>query len=719
MKDLPVKYYLSHFQEFLGFIQGPCLPLLDDQDRAFIRTFESLAEDCQCVLVRSANRKGRIIKQDSLYYPELTDVTEHISTLFETGYLRAIEARDLAEFLGALTKPELGNLLKAGDIPFKASAKKDSLFELAMQTISHDIIQHSTLFETYLVRNFDQHLNYFLFLFFGTLSTKLNMFSMRDMGIMRTRKGEQSSSARFNTLEEAKTAYFYRNKSYLAKSLDLNTALDDYGTLDKHPQAKGFVAEEAKDKYLYRLGSTLLPDMPSQALAVWEQSRHQEAQERWVREHYKLGNIELVQQRLDSIIKDPDSEHLLVFAEDFLARKFNKKRTSVLTDMLREGNKSLGIDEIYRNSVELGVKYYYQQRGQIAYRTENRLWQSLFALTFWPELHDLSEAGLVTEFDVKPRVLVNNDFYTRFAQQIETRLTQFERSEAILKHISKMATFHYGKTNGLFRWHPKLLEVLNTFIKAADAKAIQTLLRAMAKDYKGLSDGFPDLMIVDEAQVRFEEIKAPGDQLRKNQLMTIRQMRQAGFNVSVTQVEWVIDPKQPYVVIDVETTGGKAEQHRITEIGMVKMVEGKVIDTWQSLINPQRHISRFITSLTGIDDQMVADAPIFSEVTDHLLTFLEGSVFVAHNVNFDYSFFKKEFERAGLNFRMPKLCTVREMKKAVPGLPSYSLANLSQHFDIEMTQHHRALSDAQAAAELLMIINEHRIKQSSSGPSAD
>ncbi len=215
-------------------------------------------------------------------------------------------------------------------------------------------------------------------------------------------------------------------------------------------------------------------------------------------------------------------------------------------------------------------------------------------------------------------------------------------------------------------------------------------------------------MVIEQGKLRFEEIKAPGDQLRKNQLMRIRTLRDAGFDVRITRVEWFIDPMQPYVVVDVETTGGKSGQHRITEIGMVKVVGNKVIDTWQSLINPERHIPSFISKLTGINDEMVMDAPTFFDVSESVEHFIQGCVFVAHNAAFDYAFFKSEFERCGRHFSMPKLCTVKEMRKAKPGLKSYSLANLAAHFGIDMTQHHRALSDAQAAAELLEIVQHYR-----------
>jgi DNA polymerase-3 subunit epsilon len=103
---------------------------------------------------------------------------------------------------------------------------------------------------------------------------------------------------------------------------------------------------------------------------------------------------------------------------------------------------------------------------------------------------------------------------------------------------------------------------------------------------------------------------------------------------------------------------------------------------------------------------MVANAPIFAEVAEHVASFTEDAVFVAHNVNFDYGFIKQEFARLEQTFRRPKMCTVREMRRTYPGLPSYSLANLTRHFHIDMEQHHRALSDAKAAAELLKLAFE-------------
>ena len=105
---------------------------------------------------------------------------------------------------------------------------------------------------------------------------------------------------------------------------------------------------------------------------------------------------------------------------------------------------------------------------------------------------------------------------------------------------------------------------------------------------------------------------------------------------------------------------------------------------------------------------MVADAPTFQDIAEELAALLEGAVFVAHNVDFDYGFISREFERVGYTLAMPKLCTCAAMRKLYPGHSSYGLAALSAAYDIPLTQHHRALNDAQAAASLLMLINKKR-----------
>jgi DNA polymerase III subunit epsilon len=155
-----------------------------------------------------------------------------------------------------------------------------------------------------------------------------------------------------------------------------------------------------------------------------------------------------------------------------------------------------------------------------------------------------------------------------------------------------------------------------------------------------------------------------------------------------------------YAIVDIETTGGYAENHRITEVAIYHHDGLNVTGHFHTLINPQRSIPHYITGLTGITTEMVLSAPSFSEIAMELLTQLEGKIFVAHNAHFDYSFLKKEFEAAGFNWQSKKLCTVRLSRKIIPGLRSYSLGSLCESVGITITNRHRAPGDASATAKL-------------------
>ena len=121
-----------------------------------------------------------------------------------------------------------------------------------------------------------------------------------------------------------------------------------------------------------------------------------------------------------------------------------------------------------------------------------------------------------------------------------------------------------------------------------------------------------------------------------------------------------------YAIVDIETTGGTPINSKITEIAII-ITDGTTIkDSYESLINPEIPIPYNITRLTGIDNSMVAEAPRFFEIAKEILSFLEGRMFVAHNVNFDYGHIKREFKELGYDFEADKLCTVRMSRKVFP-----------------------------------------------------
>ncbi|AGH44868.1 hypothetical protein C427_2759 [Paraglaciecola psychrophila 170] len=715
-KELPEKYYLDHFNEFIHFITKQCAHLLDQEHQEFVKCYQQLGHDTQCMFVRTINRQGCFIALGKMTYIEINDCSSQLTSLQRSNLLRELNSDDIKIWLQQLTKIQLLEILdQYAVIGIKRSVAKKALLDQVIDSCTITQCLTSELAQQFLVKNFECCLGYLLFLFFGDTSSGLDKFSMRDLGMLKTRSDHTQPSARFINLEQSQSVFYYSFKlGQLSRNeLDIQEYVLNNTGIATHPDALIYCAQskQLKDEYFYLLGKQLLLEHPVLGLEYLGASNHYKAQQKWLRELYKQGDKDRVKVELEQIIDNSLDDALLLFAEDFYQRKFHHVKISKLTQKLREDSFNLVIDEIHKDQVEKGVKHHYQRLGIIAFRTENRLFNALFGLTFWRELFNHQIDSIATEFDRRPKVVKENTIYQELEQAIEQRLLMFSKPHSAVAYLTKIATQYYGQPNGMFRWNPQIIQIISMFLTAAPPKAVETHLRAMAQNYHGLNDGYPDLMIIENGRLRFEEVKAPGDSIRPNQFVSMNALQFAGFDVRICRVNWFVDPMQPYVVVDVETTGGKQPQHRITEIGAVKIVNGEVIDTWTSLINPERHISKFITTLTGISNCMVKDAPLFCEVADKFSEFTQGSIFVAHNVNFDYGFIKQEYQRIERRFSMPKLCTVRESRKYFPGLKSYSLANLCEHFDISLTSHHRALCDAQAAAEILKLVNERKYVQ--------
>jgi len=706
--------------EFLSFIKSQCAHLLHPVHQSFLSEFENSPKQEQALLVRCINRKQPAIKSASLIFKELQNIDGLVETLLRKGWLRKPSEKDSGLLLRCLTKDELFQLCQvaeSGDIVRK-SLPKAPLLEIA-KTLSARQIETSTVAAQYIVRNCDHVIDYFLYLYFGNCRDKLNKFSMRDLGVMKTREENAQIQARFSCKLEALSCFNLTYALSHFRYLELVDKTSIERAWSNIPSANGDAAIAMKNKLCFRLALKMLEIDAFTGVQMLSDIEMPEAQEKWCREAYKLGFKEKVEIRLHQIIDQPLSDHLAYFAEDFLARKYHQKRTSLMTDMLRDTRQHIVVDEIYKGSVENGVIAHYRNvqwndddNNQVHF-SENGVWRALFILTFYQEIFETKGLGLSTEFDYVPECLKQNTLYTSIPDVIEHKLASIKSQKQWIVLMLESLCKASAHTSLLYGNPVYLIEKIKVLLTYADVDGLKAIVLLMAKDWKNTKDGFPDLLIVEKGKLRFEEIKAEGDVLRRNQLLRLQQLRQVGFDVRITTVEFAIDPMQPYVVVDIETTGGRASHHRITEIGMVKMINGEIIDEWQSLLNPERNIPRNITSLTGITNEMVENAPLFSEVAEQVDTFTDNAIFVAHNVNFDYGFIREEFARIGQHWRRPKLCTVQQMRQHYKGLPSYSLANLTKHFDIDMQRHHRAMSDALAATELLKLVNFKRVNTTS------
>ena len=161
--------------------------------------------------------------------------------------------------------------------------------------------------------------------------------------------------------------------------------------------------------------------------------------------------------------------------------------------------------------------------------------------------------------------------------------------------------------------------------------------------------------------------------------------------------------KAEFCVLDVETTGLSTRDNRVIEIGIVKINNLKIVDRYQTLINPGCRIPSFITQFTGIDDNDVYDKPYFPEVISDIENFIGDSVLSGHNLNFDKSFLRYEFLRSGNEpLANPDVCTLKLARKLYPMLRSKSLSSVSRHLRLKNPTAHRAAGDAEVTARILI-----------------
>lgn len=166
-----------------------------------------------------------------------------------------------------------------------------------------------------------------------------------------------------------------------------------------------------------------------------------------------------------------------------------------------------------------------------------------------------------------------------------------------------------------------------------------------------------------------------------------------------------------YAVVDIETTGGKYNEEGITEIAIHKFDGHQVVDSFISLVNPEREIQPFVVNLTGINNKMLRNAPKFYEVAKRIIEITTDCILVAHNTSFDYRILRTEFKRLGFEFERKTLCTVELSKKLIPNLESYKLGRLCRTLGIPVTDRHRANGDAIATVKLLQLLLDKDVEK--------
>jgi DNA polymerase-3 subunit epsilon len=703
-RDLPVYYYHDHFVEMLSFVRAIYGSILTDEHHAFVASFQRFSKDAQCLLIRMVNRRGAIFNRSLFKYAEISNLDRAADDLLAGGQARLLRDEDYAAFVACLSKDLLVTGAKAaGRTDIRITWPKAKLIDYYLTQVPFKVAAEHCGADKFIALDV-RPLEFLLYLYFGKTEQDLKNFALRDLGIMRTNKAT-SFKARFTDGDEARACFHYSRllDRLEVRSSDLyrNAVADILGG----PDCPSDYATDLRSRLACRVGQ-FFEKLGERDLArqLYRAGSSPECHERLVRLLYGAGEKTDAKELLRRMIDDPASDGEFVFATDFYARKFGGRRTGLCTELLRSGI-TLVVDDVHRGNPEAGVAGVMRRRGYKVFYAENTLWHSLFGLLFWDELFESDQ--LHNSFDWVPHCLKDRSFARRFSSRIDEKLKAV-RSGNALGLLLRTVAAKWGQPNGIFAWDHVAVDALRLLLSGTSPEGLAAIVGAMCNDFVEMRDGFPDLMLEKDAAVSFLEIKAEGDVIRRNQLTRLRQLGNAGIRAEIGRVDYRFDPEQDYVVVDVETTGSWASGDRITEIGAVKIRNHQVVDEWHSLINPQRAISAKITQITGITNAMVRDAPVFAEIADSFMRFMDDGIFVAHNVNFDYGFISYEYERLERRFRFPKLCTVTGMRRRYPGHKSYGLGKLCEVYGIELETHHRALCDARATGHLLNLMNAQR-----------
>ena len=164
---------------------------------------------------------------------------------------------------------------------------------------------------------------------------------------------------------------------------------------------------------------------------------------------------------------------------------------------------------------------------------------------------------------------------------------------------------------------------------------------------------------------------------------------------------------KPLVFCDVETTGSRKYGARVTDVAFVRFENGKEVDRFETLVNPEIPIPYNIQQITGINDTMVKDAPVFNDIAERIYQICDGATFVAHNVKFDWSFIHGQLKTSGFDLKCDKICTVLLSRRLFPYERGHSLSAIIERYDFHCSARHRAMGDTEVMVQFAHYIDEH------------
>jgi len=554
-QDLPPKYYHDYFGYVLDFVRKMYGSVLNENEVKFLHSYSELSEDAQCLFIRFSNRSKSFFRVNSLSYPEITDIPAVLEELFEKDFIETLcdshEDR-FVEVMDLFTKEqhlEFTKILKPDVMPAKSIRKPDLvrwlLYEYDFKTLCA-IIQET---EPVVKVSYEGEVMIMKFLFFGNRYADMTEFVVRDLGHVRFQSFDaEHLSIQFETrkdVDDTLMVSLMKETFDVLKHQNPPEEIFDW-FMNWQVGIAGNLSPKANVPYnlfILRVSAWLeRKKMLSQALSIYQLTNDAPARERRVRLLYNLGEIEEALALCEEIAENPQNADERYFSLDFNEKINNKKKRTVKrTTQALKSAEAIDIPIMYRYQVELGAIHYYREQGYNAVFSENEPWRMLFGLLFWDIIYDTNVKAIHNPLQRVPSDFFLPDFYYKRSDQLLERMNLANTRQAIQDIVLKTYEEMFGTTNVLVSWYDGALDKVLTLISWLSPEQMHAVLLEIAYNLRENTRGFPDLLVWNETEYAFIEIKSPTDHLSSRQLHWQHFFAEHQVQSRIVRVKWIKD----------------------------------------------------------------------------------------------------------------------------------------------------------------------------------
>jgi hypothetical protein len=553
--DLPPKYYLDYFNYVLAFVRRRYAHILHESELVFLDDYESLSEDAQCLFIRFSNRSKSFFRANSLSYSEITDLPAVLNELLDSKFIESLcEAHEsrFSEVVDLFTKPELltiTQMLQPEIMPSKSIKKPDLVRWLLYEYEFNVLCEVISEMEPVVKVSFEAEVMLMKFLFFGNRYADMTEFVVRDLGHVRFQSfDEQYLSIQFDTRKDADDTLMV---SLMKETFDvIKHDLPPEEIFDWFMNWQVTSGTGLSDKALPSFNTFILrvsawlerKKMLSQALSIYQLTNDAPARERRVRLLFNLGEIDEALALCEEMAENPQNADERYFSQDFFEKIKNKKSRAVKrTTQALKAAEAIEVPVSFRYQVEFGAITYYREQGYQAFFSENEPWRALFGLLFWDIIYDTNVQTIHNPLQRIPSDFFLPDFYFKRSEQLKERLEAAHSKEIIDELVSRTYADKYGITNVLVPWYDGALEKVLTLTSLLSPAKIHAIMLEMALNLRENTRGFPDLLVWNETEYAFIEIKSPTDHLSSRQLHWQHFFAEHDVQSRIVRVNWIKD----------------------------------------------------------------------------------------------------------------------------------------------------------------------------------